>query len=150
MSKPSYSTQTVAPHAGAWIEIGKTYRLDMICNVAPHAGAWIEISENPIKQSEDLSHPTRVRGLKLNSNLPPNSSLSVAPHAGAWIEIFCLRRAFSMNMSHPTRVRGLKCQIIWCNLTPHTSHPTRVRGLKYMPIWAADWALRRTPRGCVD
>ena len=55
-----------------------------------------------------------------------------------------------MNMSHPTRVRGLKCQIIWCNLTPHTSHPTRVRGLKYMPIWAADWALRRTPRGCVD
>ena len=56
---------TVAPHAGAWIEILKL-RLDKsLKRVAPHAGAWIEI-----------------RGGAFH-----NSQHWVAPHAGAWIEI---------------------------------------------------------------
>jgi len=33
----------VAPHAGAWIEIGCGWRRAVRSFVAPHAGAWIEI-----------------------------------------------------------------------------------------------------------
>ena len=35
--------QVVAPHAGAWIEMGSTSREHCNTGVAPHAGAWIEI-----------------------------------------------------------------------------------------------------------
>ena len=34
---------TVAPHAGAWIEIYAYFRKNMGSIVAPHAGAWIEM-----------------------------------------------------------------------------------------------------------
>lgn len=34
----------VAPHAGAWIEIGKKHTGTHYDSVAPHAGAWIAIS----------------------------------------------------------------------------------------------------------
>ena len=33
----------VAPHAGAWIEMGQPHRPKNALLVAPHAGAWIEI-----------------------------------------------------------------------------------------------------------
>ena len=62
---------SVAPHAGAWVE---TYRLahrQIAKNVAPHAGAWIETTQS-------------VKGLYV---------LEVAPHAGAWIET---RYAFTL------------------------------------------------------
>ena len=32
----------VAPHAGAWIETGRSAFPDPARHVAPHAGAWIE------------------------------------------------------------------------------------------------------------
>ena len=35
--------RTVAPHAGAWIEIVVKRGLASVEIVAPHAGAWIEI-----------------------------------------------------------------------------------------------------------
>ena len=54
--------------------------------VAPHAGAWIETNLNPSSRTRTKSHPTRVRGLKLNSNSQP----------------------IAKQVSHPTRVRGLK------------------------------------------
>ena len=56
---------TVAPLAGAWIEIGFFFLLSGQQRVAPLAGAWIEI-KNP------------------SSNKYPST---VAPLAGAWIEI---------------------------------------------------------------
>ena len=34
---------TVAPHAGAWIEMDKCYLNREKSIVAPHAGAWIEM-----------------------------------------------------------------------------------------------------------
>ena len=37
---------SVAPHAGAWIEIILAIRLLAKSRVAPHAGAWIEMSAN--------------------------------------------------------------------------------------------------------
>ena len=35
---------TVAPHAGAWVEISTQALSDSRICVAPHAGAWVEIS----------------------------------------------------------------------------------------------------------
>ena len=57
---------TVAPLAGAWIEITKLAKAGFADAVAPLAGAWIEIN---------------LRSYKINV-------LMVAPLAGAWIEIF--------------------------------------------------------------
>ena len=37
--------KSVAPLAGAWIEIIQRIELDSTINVAPLAGAWIEISK---------------------------------------------------------------------------------------------------------
>ena len=34
--------ETVAPHAGAWIETGIRLDAHLPALVAPHAGAWIE------------------------------------------------------------------------------------------------------------
>ena len=64
------------------------YIILCIFAVAPHAGAWIEIFLNSfIAIVRFLSHPTRVRGLKLQIPLFPGIPFDVAPHAGAWIEI---------------------------------------------------------------
>ena len=75
------------------------------------------------------SHPTRVRGLKLQkllkalqavvaphtgawieTNACPchNYAWRVAPHTGAWIETVMLAAVLIGAVSHPTRVRGLK------------------------------------------
>ena len=55
---------SVAPLAGAWIEmyIGTADFTDY--TVAPLAGAWIEISENPLRDLLCSSLPSRERGLK--------------------------------------------------------------------------------------
>ena len=56
--------------------------------VAPHAGAWIEIEKYGKERAKKLqSHPTRVRGLKLERRSYKDELDRVAPHAGAWIEI---------------------------------------------------------------
>ena len=56
----------VAPHAGAWIETAGTTKNSQLNYVAPHAGAWIETGREASGcSSSQLSHPTRVRGLKL-------------------------------------------------------------------------------------
>ncbi len=60
------STHTVAPRAGAWIEITARERRQIShVRVAPRAGAWIEIINNNLVGLEKV----------------------VAPRAGAWIEI---------------------------------------------------------------
>jgi len=56
----------VAPLAGAWIEtlpIG-TYK-SYLWQVAPLAGAWIETPWPSPLLAVPVSHPSRVRGLKL-------------------------------------------------------------------------------------
>ena len=55
----------VAPHWGAWIEIGLARGYVRCFSVAPHWGAWIEIV-----YGEGATTPENV-----------------APHWGAWIEI---------------------------------------------------------------
>ena len=120
--------------------------------VAPHEGAWIEIAFLPYPSWWFLSHPTRVRGLKLRFPRISPHAPGVAPHEGAWIEIrLCLRNHWQSGvaphegawieiahlpdggigiLSHPTRVRGLKSTEVVIRMIHHLSHPTRVRGLK--------------------
>ena len=59
-----------------------------------------------------MSHPSRVRGLKLDS-------LDI-DHIGF--------------MSHPSRVRGLKLEFLALLTANPWSHPSRVRGLKLF-VW---------------
>ena len=56
----------VAPHTGAWIETLLRYLVIRYVVVAPHTGAWIETAIQTSLNFNTLSHPTRVRGLKLN------------------------------------------------------------------------------------
>ena len=72
-----------------------------------------------------MSHPSRVRGLKLTiMNMTDNT---------IW--------------SHPSRVRGLKLLPYLAATWPNMSHPSRVRGLKQLycggsppPLWVAPLA----------
>ena len=57
--------ETVAPHAGAWIETLVITSATTGASVAPHAGAWIETIYIAVLGGADAD---------------------VAPHAGAWIE----------------------------------------------------------------
>ena len=56
----------------------------------------------------DWSHPSRVRGLKLNNDGAVEMFEQVAPLAGAWIETLSSSRWPATVTSHPSRVRGLK------------------------------------------
>ena len=58
------SSQAVAPHAGAWIEIVMRGNNFIDSKVAPHAGAWIEIYHWHTQDEQKQSRPTRARGLK--------------------------------------------------------------------------------------
>ena len=53
--------------------------------VAPYVGAWIETEKRLCKTLCDMSHPTWVRGLKLEGGSAVLLRL-VAPYVGAWIE----------------------------------------------------------------
>ena len=83
------SNITVAPLAGAWIEIiNVPVATPNVLIVAPLAGAWIEIGDGgKILVEQGKSLPSRERGLKLNTLLLYIQNRSVAPLAGAWIEI---------------------------------------------------------------
>ena len=58
------SSENVAPHVGAWIEITSSLKSMTGYGVAPHVGAWIEISLLAAGFKAFRSHPTWVRGLK--------------------------------------------------------------------------------------
>ena len=112
----SSNTCRVAPHAGAWIESLVDGDFEPNMHVAPHAGAWIESRRRASRPHPEPSHPTRVRGLKVQR-----------------AELFLARWR-----SHPTRVRGLKAPCNQAKLEITMSHPTRVRGLKekwISPAW---------------
>ena len=73
---------------GAWIEIS-LFAKDLLTGlVAPLVGAWIEIVKGSINKSLSFSsHPSWVRGLKLESLRSFDFCNLVAPLVGAWIEI---------------------------------------------------------------
>ena len=51
----------VAPHAGAWIEIGVKLNTKYTVLVAPHAGAWIEIKQHQPQNKNEESRAPRGR-----------------------------------------------------------------------------------------
>ena len=143
--------------------------------VAPHAGAWIETSIILIGQTElgvshptrvrglkqrhrdfvfdvDTSHPTRVRGLKQLTRGTLERLRDVAPHAGAWIETTNSDQLPSISMtSHPTRVRGLKPKRVRSHESPFPVAPHAGAWIETQRSSGSRQAgLCRTPRGCVD
>ena len=56
--------------------------------VAPLVGAWIETKLEIHKSRHYLSHPSWVRGLKLEHVPKSSKQAPVAPLVGAWIETF--------------------------------------------------------------
>ena len=60
-----YIAAYFAPHTGAWIETTFVAACGTSTRFAPHTGAWIETQRTKIEADSVLSHPTRVRGLKL-------------------------------------------------------------------------------------
>ncbi len=55
-----------------------------------------------------MSHPLRVRGLKLKRDRTSVVLEDVASFTGAWIETYIALRDNINERSHPLRVRGLK------------------------------------------
>ena len=103
--------------------------------VAPHAGAWIEMGPmEVIARQYDKSLPTRERGLKLSVIQNRPTAEGVAPHAGAWIEMILEERADNVIESLPTRERGLKSIHRLIDAVFDVSLPTRERGLKYVGL----------------
>ena len=119
-----------------------------------------------------VSHPTRVRGLKL-SYWTVNTVLSgrtlhgcvdwnwfintqireykVAPYTGAWIEIKQSKLLWEQRWC-----RTLHGCVDWNHSSKYLStissksHPTRVRGLKLLSLAFRLETLSRTLHGCVD
>ncbi len=78
---------SVASYVGAWIETNRGSTLGTPLFVASYVGAWIEtFIKSYILRFGNGSHPTWVRGLKLDRRLPEGWEELVASYVGAWIE----------------------------------------------------------------
>ena len=106
----------VAPHAGAWIEIGWRLGLGRHRFVAPHAGAWIEIPTLRRILWTSSSLPMRERGLKLVGS-GHRCPFLVAPHAGAWIDI----------LAPPLWT------VRWRSVAPHAGAWIEISGRRFSP-----------------
>ena len=98
----------VAPLAGAWIETPHHLQVSMVILSHPSRVRGLKLAVAPAHHDNVLSHPSRVRGLKRGTGFPEIPSA----------------------MSHPSRVRGLKQARRFACRFPRRSHPSRVRGLK--------------------
>ncbi len=172
----SYGTivtcMSVAPLAGAWIEIPRSSPMGFPQAVAPLAGAWIEIHLYLLPRPQGPSLPSRERGLKyvLANNIftsllvaplagawieiqPPRSAVApagVAPLAGAWIEIWLNAGALSLLIVAP--LAGAWIEIV-SHMMIHIvlrSLPSRERGLKSLRVHQQSAHGSRSPRGSVD
>ena len=115
---------------------------------------------------QDLSHPLRVRELKLVKQPITHSLWSrtlygcvnwntilcfaccwryVAPFTGAWIETGYQGQIPSYQRSHPLRVRELKRRDFGGWIVEWMSHPLRVRELKPPCSAAERWAMPSHP-----
>ena len=103
----SFTSRSVAPLVGAWIETLSAMSSSIFLSVAPLVGAWIETLIIQVCWEELLSHPSWVRGLKQRSSAR-KSFITVAPLVGAWIETIPLENTVRNPSSHPSWVRGLK------------------------------------------
>ena len=158
---------------GAWIETYDQLRPGVCCSVAPYVGAWIETYLFVLGYEILQSHPTWVRGLKLERDVEDKGSTLSHPTWVRGLKHIIMIDPKVVNESHPTWVRGLKHLIIGSAEFFEESHPTWVRGLKlyllllcytlcrvapYVGAWIETLTellnscnqLSRTLRGCVD
>ena len=99
---------SVAPLAGAWIEMNMTRSLFIQWIVAPLAGAWIEIATiKPIRLLRMVA-PLAGAWIEISRLNFVFQSQKVAPLAGAWIEIIPSLLMKRITVSLPLRERGLK------------------------------------------
>ena len=76
------------------------------------------------KKGKPLSHPSRVRGLKLGCLSYAIPFALVAPFTGAWIEIVMTQKlSVTTIQSHPSRVRGLKFYSLYVYFSIHFVAP---------------------------
>ena len=78
---------TVAPFAGAWIEIYLLYRVLCIPRSLPLRERGLKSVFPGRNYTDPLSLPLRERGLKCTGITITSACHRVAPFAGAWIEI---------------------------------------------------------------
>ena len=88
-SSTLFSSQTsVAPLAGAWIEIRRGGVLQSLSFVAPLAGAWIEMFGLSLHEGTALRvAPLAGAWIEIQTFTEEEKARAVAPLAGAWIEI---------------------------------------------------------------
>ena len=135
---------------GAWIEIRKWYSLQLYSSVAPHMGAWIEIAMIVTNQSNALSHPIWVRGLKFTHHSTTASRGNVAPHMGAWIEIQALyhllqKAPVAPHMGAWIEIIGEQLNYSMSLVAPHMG-----AWIEISSIGVKSFPQCRTPYGCVD
>ena len=123
----------VAPLAGAWIEIRLSFARLTPINVAPLAGAWIEMNlDVRTCLLENQSLPSRERGLKFADCMLKYGKELVAPLAGAWIEIFYYQYWREVLFVAPLAGAWIEITPDRSNLPIITSLPSRERGLKLL------------------
>ena len=77
--------------------------------VAPFAGAWIEIVINNQLSIGFVSHPSRVRGLKYVKTSFLLTIIPSHPSRVRGLKFGWSAKGVDSLASHPSRVRGLKC-----------------------------------------
>ena len=118
----------VAPYTGAWLETRALWGQSDDGSVAPYTGAWIETPPKRHKDYADLSHPTRVRGLKLRC-----SYYSISPSCRTLHGCVDWNQALSEAKAE-TGGRTLHGCVDW-------NESSRTKSIQ---------ASRRTLHGCVD
>ena len=119
--------------------------------VASFTGAWIETAWLlEIWLFRPMSHPLRVRGLKLRSGCRTICQI-VASFTGAWIETMLFLRHLSVLLVASFTGAWIETYspfiLYWKSLQ---SHPLRVRGLKPVREKYTGLSQRRILYGCVD
>ena len=131
----TYYYAEVAPYAGAWVEMHKGYKHRQAVQVAPYAGAWIEMLEElEALMCGNMSLPTRERGLKSSEPFSPTISEDVAPYAGAWIEISTMSVPMLFGSVAPYAGAWIEITLRPALTTAASSLPTRGRGLKSQSV----------------
>ena len=124
----------VAPYVGAWIETSNSPSLFCRQPVAPYVGAWIETFGRARRSGYFASHPTWVRGLKLNLFCVLVFAAQVAPYVGAWIETQTTRRDEREQQVAPYVGAWIETAVLKDTSEDFKSHPTWVRGLKLVHL----------------
>ena len=165
--------QSVAPFAGAWIEMfnpinvlhwlkslpsrerglkcGTTWTRPSWSGSLPSRERGLKYVSGVIGHAVRASLPSRERGLKLVTYPYGSFEGVVAPFAGVWIEMGYHTRQCPALPSLPSRERGLKYFVCWCAYKSGASLPSRERGLKSgRQVCVASAAAGRSLRGSVD